>query len=188
MQKIITIIMLACLWGTAAAQEGVPSDIFWEKLRKHCGQSYEGQLADGIVQPDFSGKRLVMHVRACDDNTIRIPFFVGDDRSRTWVLTRQDGLIKLKHDHRHADGSEEEVTQYGGTSANTGFDSLQMFPADAETAERIPYAATNVWWITVDDTSFTYNLRRIGSDRLFTVVFDLTAPVETPEAPWGWVD
>lgn len=188
MRKFITFILLAFLGGSAIAQERIPSDIFWETLRKHCGQSYEGKLADGIVQDDFAGKRLVMHVRACDDDTLRIPFFVGEDRSRTWVLTRQDGLIKLKHDHRHADGSEEEITQYGGTSTNTGFESLQMFPADAETAERIPYAASNVWWITVDETTFTYNLRRIGSDRLFTVVFDLTTPVETPAAPWGWED
>lgn len=187
MRKIFIISLLACFASVVAAQDS-PADTFWDNLRKHCGQSYEGQLADGIVQPDFSGKKLVMHVRACDDHTIRIPFFVGDDRSRTWVLTRQDGIIKLKHDHRHADGSEEEVTQYGGMSPNVGFENLQMFPADEETAERIPYASTNVWWITVDETSFTYNLRRIGSDRLFTVVFDLTTPVATPEAPWGWVD
>lgn len=188
MRKLFFIMLLACWAGIGVAQERSPADVFWENLTKHCGLSYEGQLADGIVQPDFSGKRLVMHVRACDDDTIRIPFFVGDDRSRTWVLTRQDGVIKLKHDHRHADGSEEEVTQYGGTNANVGFENLQIFPADAETAERIPYASTNVWWITVDETSFTYNLRRIGSDRLFTVVFDFNNPVETPEAPWGWED
>ena len=52
----------------------------------------------------------------------------------------------------------------------------------------IPGAATNVWWITVDETSFTYNLRRLGTDRLFTVVMDLTAPIETPGAPWGSED
>jgi hypothetical protein len=44
----------------------------------------------------------------------------------------------------------------------------------------------NVWWITVDENSFTYNLRRIGSDRLFTVKFDLTKPVDLPPSPWGW--
>jgi hypothetical protein len=52
----------------------------------------------------------------------------------------------------------------------------------------IPTAAANVWWITLDKTSFTYNLRRIGSDRLFTVQFDLTKEVPVPTAPWGWKD
>lgn len=161
---------------------------FWEKLQQHCGNAYEGQLAPGISQPDFEGKKLVMHVRACDANTIRIPFFVGSDRSRTWVLTFHDGRITLKHDHRHEDGSEDEVTQYGGTAPNAGFEELQIFPADVETANRIPYASTNVWWITLNDNQYTYNLRRIGTDRLFSVVFDLTKPIPATEAPWGWVD
>ena len=161
---------------------------FWNKLKTHCGHAYEGRLADGVAPGDFGGQRLVMHVRACDDNTIRIPFFVGEDRSRTWVLTYQDDRITLKHDHHHEDGSEDEITQYGGTASNSGFKDLQVFPADIETAERIPYASANIWWITLDDQSYTYNLRRIGTDRLFTVIFDLTKPIDAPDAPWGWVD
>ena len=129
-----------------------------------------------------------MHVRNCDENTIRIPFFVGDDKSRTWVFTYKNDRIQLKHDHRHEDGSEDKVTQYGGTTSNSGSATLQFFPADQQTCDLIPNAAANVWWITLDETSFTYNLRRIGSDRLFTVKFDLTKTVPTPSAPWGWKD
>jgi len=50
----------------------------------------------------------------------------------------------------------------------------------------IPDAATNVWWITIDDSTFTYNLKRLGTDRIFKVVMDLTTPIETPAPPWGW--
>jgi hypothetical protein len=114
---------------------------------------------------------------------------VGDDRSRTWVLTRDENeLIKLKHDHRHADGSEDEVTQYGGLATNSGSATTQFFPADQFTADLLPAAVGNVWWITVDETSFTYNLRRLGADTHFAVRFDLTKPIETPAAPWGWKD
>ena len=114
---------------------------------------------------------------------------VGDDKSRTWVFTLNDAkLIQLKHDHRHTDGSEDKITQYGGTSANTGLDSIQFFPADQYTSNLIPYASNNVWWITLDATSFTYNLRRIGTDRLFSVKFDTTNQIETPSAPWGSED
>lgn len=170
------------------AQETNNASVFWEKLKAHCGKAYEGRMADSTSVRGFSGKRLVMHVRACDENTIRIPFFVGDDRSRTWVLTYLDGRITLKHDHRHEDGSEEENTQYGGTATNGGFPHMQVFPADAETASRIASAATNIWWITLDDKAFTYNLRRVGAAREVNVVFDLTNPIDAPEAPWGWKD
>lgn len=113
---------------------------------------------------------------------------MGDNLSRTWVLTRSKSSITLKHDHRHEDGSEDKVTQYGGTSTNEGFAHMQIFPADIQTQKTIPTAASNVWWITINDSSFTYNLRRIGSDRLFTVSFNLKNPIEIPPAPWGWKD
>jgi hypothetical protein len=63
---------------------------------------------------------------------------------------------------------------------------IQFFPADQETSDLIPYASNNVWWVTVDEKSFTYNLKRIGSDRVFSVKFDLTKEVTTPSAPWGY--
>jgi hypothetical protein len=39
---------------------------------------------------------------------------VGSDRSRTWVFTKTAASVRLKQDHRHKDGSEDRVTQYGG--------------------------------------------------------------------------
>ena len=172
------------------AQDQIPSEKFWSQLKAHCGKAYQGEIISGGVAGDgFTGKKLVMHVRSCENNTIRIPFFVGEDRSRTWVLQmNSDKIMSLKHDHRHADGTEEKVTQYGGTSSNIGLENLQMFPADAHTTQMLPKAATNVWWFTIDAESFTYNLRRIGSDRLFTVRFDLNQAIATPSAPWGTKD
>ncbi len=180
-------LLLVCIVFHSNAQEKPASEQFWEALSAHCGNAYEGKLVTPESDERFQGK-LVMHVRSCEEGTLRIPFFVGDNRSRTWVLTKEDELIKLKHDHRHEDGSEDEITQYGGITSNSGFPGMQVFPADQETTDLIPYAAGNVWWITVDETSFTYNLKRIGSDTQFTVEFDLTKPVETPDAPWGWKD
>lgn len=168
------------------AQEKVPSQVFWENLQKHCGKAYSGQLADHSKNDDFMGKELKMHIISCQPHEIKIPFHVGDDHSRTWVLTLQDQVIQLKHDHRHKDGSEDKITQYGGTNPNPGFENFQMFPADLETHQRIPYASTNVWWITLDDTKFTYNLQRAGSDKKFTVAFDLSKEVPKPQNPWGW--
>ncbi len=170
------------------AQEKSGAKQFWENLQKQCGNSYEGQITEGASNDAFSGKKLIMHIKSCDKNRIRIPFFVGDDKSRTWVLTYENDRIQLKHDHRHEDGSEDKITQYGGKTSNSGSSTIQFFPADQETRDLIPNAATNVWWITLGKTAFTYNLRRIGSDRLFTVKFDLTKTVPSPSAPWGWKD
>ena len=181
-------IFLFALFFTAIvqAQTEKQSDIFWNNLSKHCGKSYEGKLAEHIKNDDFAGKKLTMHVKSCSKNEIKIPFNVGDNFSRTWILTKKDGIITLKHDHRHEDGTSEKITFYGGTNSNYGFKDLQMFPADLETANLIDYASTNIWWITLNESSFSYNLQKPGSKSPFTVIFDLSKEIDTPPAPWGW--
>lgn len=186
MKSIFTLTLI--LIGSLTFAQTSPAETFWKELQTHCGKSYEGKVLNAPANDQFRNNRLVMHVRACEDDQIRIPFFVGEDRSRTWMLTWRDGKIELKHDHRLEDGSDDDVTMYGGTASNTGLATIQVFPADPFTAELLPAAATNVWWITLDDQVFTYNLKRIGSDRVFTVEFDLNNAVATPEAPWGWED
>ena len=173
------------------AQEKAVSgnETFWSELQKLCGKSFAGTVAAAPADDTtFKDKELVMHVRACEKDRIRIPFFVGADRSRTWVLTRQkDGRILLKHDHRHQDGTPDKVTMYGGLTSNSGMPTRQMFPADQQTVDILPAAATNVWWIElVPGEHFSYNLRRMGTERYFSIKFDLKTAVKAPEAPWGW--
>ena len=161
---------------------------FWNQLEKICGKSFVGEVvAAPANDTTFKNKILVMHVRSCAENIIRVPFMVGEDRSRTWVFSREGERLQLKHDHRHADGTEDSITQYGGMTTNTGLSTLQVFPADQFTAQLLPAAATNVWWVElVAGKYFTYNLRRMGTDRWFSVRFDLSKEVETPPAPWGF--
>ena len=188
MKKQILILFTLLVVISASAQKN-GQDTFWDTLSSHCGKSFEGKITSEGKNDGFEGKQLVMHVKKCSVNELKIPFFVGEDKSRTWVLSLQeDNRILLKHDHRHKDGSEEELTQYGGMSSNTGMPHIQFFPADQHTTNILARAANNVWWFTIDDASITYNLRSIGSDRLFTVKFDLTQEVEAPGAPWGSED
>jgi hypothetical protein len=173
-----------------AQQRKAGSMVFWEALTKYKGLAFEGEVVTAPANDTtFAGKKLVMHVRSCEEGRIRIPFHVGDNYSRTWVLTLHDSLIQLKHDHRHKDGSEDRVTQYGGMATNTGNKTTQYFPADQFTVNMLPAAGSNVWWIdVVPGEHFTYSLRRIGSDRQYSIRFNLKMPIETPPAPWGWKD
>lgn len=184
--KYILLIPLLTLSSLISAQQ-TNVDVFWENLSAQCGKAFMGEVLEAPANDDFRNQELVMHVWKCSDTQILIPFFVGDDRSRTWVLTKQDNRIQLKHDHRHEDGSEDEITQYGGISSNSGLATLQTFPADQHTADLIPAAASNIWWIeVVADEYYTYNLRRIGTDRFFSIRFDFEDEAEIPERAWGW--
>jgi hypothetical protein len=164
---------------------------FFSNLSALCGKAFEGRIVSPPVAADasFAGKRLVMHVRECSADTIRIPFHVGEDRSRTWVVTRATTGYRLKHDHRHQDGSEDKVTQYGGDSTTPPSASRQEFPADAFTKalllrEGNAPGVNNIWAVEVEPARiFAYELRRPG--RFFRVEFDLTKPVAPPPPPWG---
>ena len=196
MRKFFGLAIIGFLLASASVAQ-TATDTFWNELKKLCGKAYAGSIAaDTAPSPDFTGKAMVMHFRSCEADRIRIPFFVGENRSRTWVLTKKGDRIELKHDHRHEDGTPDKVTMYGGTTSNPGEPTRQFFPADEETtrvvtapAGRNPSAAANIWWIDlVPGEQFSYNLRRLGGDRLFTVKFDITKDVKAPPAPWGWKD
>lgn len=171
------------------------ADAFLDGLRQHCGQAFAGRIIADEPPPaaddPFTGKALVMHVRACDPQQVEVPFHVGEDRSRTWVLTRTDTGLRLKHDHRHQDGTPDATTLYGGDTAAPGTAQRQEFPVDAESialfeAEGRTVSTTNTWAMEIEPGKrFLYELSRPGG-RLFQVEFDLTTPIEPPPAPWGF--
>lgn len=187
-------ITLGTLFGTgcsaeedAGAAHAGAQDEFWASLQALCDQAFAGRLTEGGPGDSvLATSELRMHVRECSPDAMRIPFHVGDDRSRTWVLTRTADGVRLKHDHRHEDGSEDSITQYGGDTRGPGTPRRQEFHADSLTASLIPAARTNVWTIEiVPDSMFAYALRREGTDRRVRAEFDLRQPVEAPPPPWG---
>ena len=170
MKTALLLVVLAA--HPSAHASAHPGDALWNALQPLCGKSFEGRLVEGTEPSDaeIGKQRLVMHVRDCSATEIRIPFHVGENRSRTWVLTRTENGVRLKHDHRHEDGTEDRVSQYGGDTRTAGTASLDFY-ADEFTATLIPAAATNIWTIAVDANTFRYGLRREG--RRFRVEFDL---------------
>lgn len=196
MKAITSLLCCAMLVGCATlpAPQIAPADAFLANLRTLCGNAYAGRvLVDTPPSPGnnaFAGKPLLMHVRDCSADTIRIPFHVGEDRSRTWVITRTAAGVRLKHDHRHADGSADKVTQYGGDTVDPGTAGRQAFRVDVASVamfqrEGLVASVSNTWAIEIaPGRSLVYELSRPGG-RLFRVEFDLRTPVPTPPAAWG---
>ena len=179
---------------TAAPATAAPADEFHARIKAMCGQAFAGRVAiDTPASPGpnaFAGKPLVMQVRGCGDSELRVPFHVGDDRSRTWVITRTDTGLRLKHDHRHEDGTDDAVTMYGGDTASPGTAERQEFPVDEFSKvmferEGLAASVTNTWAMEIrPGQQFVYELARPGG-RMFRVEFDLTQPIAPPPAPWG---
>lgn len=194
-----TLLLTSCATpdGTAPVvsdKATTPADRFYENFAALCGQSFAGKIVANTpasATPDpFAGKALAMHVRDCNGSELRIPFHVGDDHSRTWVITRRADGLRLKHDHRHADGSPDAVTLYGGQAHEEGTAQRQQFPVDADSialfqTQGMQASLSNTWAMEiVPGEKFVYELSRPGG-RLFRVEFDLTHAVATPPPAWG---
>ena len=196
-----SISIAACVFGAlmlsacvAVERASAPQDAFFARLQGLCGKAFEGRLVTSDpADADMARQRLVMHVARCTADEVRIPFHVGADRSRTWVVTRTSTGLRLKHDHRHEDGKPDALTWYGGDTAGPGSAERQEFPVDSESValfrrENRAASVTNVWAVEATDRLFAYELRRPPGPnvRHFRVEFDLTRPVAPPPLPWGW--
>lgn len=187
----LAIALAACT--TAPSTPDTPADAFFQRLSTLCGQAFAGRVEVDAPAPTgadpFAAGPLVMHVRECTPDAIRIPFHVGADRSRTWVVTRRPGGLRLQHDHRHEDGSPDALTLYGGDTRDAGTPTRQEFPADGASramflAQGRAVSVDNTWAMEIEPgRAFVYELARPG--RLFRVEFDLASPVPPPPAPWG---
>lgn len=163
--------------ATASAQ-----DAFFQNLTALCGQRFEGKVVTNDPQDaDFASSRLLMHVRDCSQEEIRIPFWVGEDKSRTWVITRTENGLRLKHDHRDPDGTTHTLHWYGGDTVNEGTANRQEFPVDQESIDLFnkndaKVSTTNVWAVEANpDQTYVYELKR--ENRHMRVEFDVTQPV-----------
>lgn len=179
------------LMAAEAPLVSIPThDNFFNSIKKHCGKAYEGKVTvDNASESSFANKKLVMHVRRCTDSQLQIPFHVGEDSSRTWIITKTGSGLSLKHDHRHKDGTNDKSTMYGGHTLDAGWGNMQSFPTDQYTKELfvkqgIPQSLDNTWQMYIYPDKFTYRLIRQG--REFRVDFDLTKPINSPKAPWGY--
>lgn len=158
------------LLGVSGVAEGANAehDRFFASLAALCGSTFEGYSSFPADPADaFAGKLLVATIATCDETEIRVPFAVGDDRSRTWILSRDEEGLRLRHDHRHEDGSPAAVNLYGGWAGDDGSALSQSFAADAHTRRLIPEAATNVWTLSLsaDGRELTYYLERHAKPR-----------------------
>lgn len=158
--------LLACLAGPAFSEEA--SEAFFRRLMALNGCVFTGvTVFPTDPQHEMVGKPLELRFQAVSADELRVPFRVGEDASRMWILRRTPQGLLFKHDHRLADGSPDPITNYGGLAVARLMSGLQVFPADAETAAMLPEARSNVWALQLspDGRTLTYSLERHQTPR-----------------------
>lgn len=167
------------------------ANVWFEALTTLCGRgAYAGKLVStDEVDADFRDADIIVGPAICDENEIGLPLAVDEDRSRTWIVSRLPNGLRLKHDHRHKDGTKDALTWYGGMAFGEGRVDWQQFPVDAETRalftrEGIEVSNQNTWALEIEPLeSLAYQMWR--PNRNFRIEFDLTQEVAPPPPPWG---
>lgn len=207
MKKLLAFLALIVIavgvWFTISNEEAVsaeetlyteaelqPYENFYASLALHCGNAYEGRLTTAPPGDDMITFEdvLVVHFRECGDSVLKAPFHIqtvadGDwNRSRTWIFTKHSDGLELRHDHRKPDGSDDEVTMYGGLQYGVNEDGMQIFQSIPRTEETGIFRG---WRIEIEP-GVRYTYGTIGGDEWrWRIDFDLTKPIELPPAPWG---
>ena len=165
--------------------------LFFQAFQQHCGNAYPGGLT---LEPEgddmLTGtEQLIVHFRQCSDDQLKLPFHIeleaeqSWDRSRTWVISKHDSGLELRHDHRKPDGSDDSNTMYGGFTVGEGSVVSQQFQSIPRTEESGYFRG---WRIEIEPgVRYTYGTVR-GDNWSWRIDFDLSQPLnELPPAPWG---
>lgn len=182
------------LAAASANNQSQAQAAFMQAFRPYCGKAFAARIVqDSAPSPDWDHP-LVVHIRDCEDSVIRMPLHVGEDRSRTWLLTLHSEYIDFQHIHLHEDGSTDAVSPYGGRTLDAGSANQQNFPADEASkalfiANDLDVSVSNTWTISFsgdfpNGQTMRYQLSRPG--RFFEVQVDLSEPIPPPPPAWGY--
>ena len=183
MKKLLIVLVMGVVGCASVPERASPTDAFFQRLSTLCGKSFSGKLLVGNESDaSFASADLQAHARECTASEVSISFDVGEDRSRTWIITRTGGGLRLNHRHMLKDGSKDPVSQYGGDTASEGTASRQEFPVDEYSKAMFmkkgrAVSNDNVWAFEIEPgQALVYELKRPG--RLFRVSFDLATPLK----------
>ena len=185
------LLFAACEKSETNVDEPKVFERFYDALAEQCGNAYPGGLT---LEPPgdemLTGtEQLIVHFRECDGNQLKLPFHIeledldDWDRSRTWIFTKYEDGLEIRHDHRKADGSDDDFTMYGGFSVGEGTALRQEFKSVPRTEETGIFRG---WRIEIEPGErYTYGTIR-DTSWSWRVDFDLSEPLaEEPPAPWG---
>lgn len=148
---------------------------FIDNLASLCGKSFAGkEIYSKDGRDSWADRSMVIHFTVCEPHMVHIPFHIDDDQSRTWIFMNEDGKLRFRHDHRHEDGTPEDLTLYGGYADGKGTTFRQSFPADDYTNDLIDDDLDRVWNVVLSEdlSLLQYELGYKG-EIVFRAEFDL---------------
>jgi hypothetical protein len=181
---LLTCLTISACTGSNAPETHIGTDRVLADISGLCGQTFTGKVtSDDPQDEDWRKEILVLGPISCPNSSqVIMPLAVGENKSRTWFLTKVGERIEFRHQHLLDNGEIDPVSDYGGFSESFVVEPNGWrieFPADAKTIEifnatGLQVSTTNIWSFDyVTGMSLNYELNREG--RHFRAEFDISA-------------
>ena len=176
------LVLVSLLMGSCSGVKPTlakPTKSFYDKLQGYCGRQLPGVVLypTGKEAP-FQGLEITMMVEACSTKEIRMPIQVGPKIYRTLILGQDKNGYTLRHENKRADGTQAEISMYGGQTNGTNDSYLLLFPADGYSRQLLGAELNYAWSLAFnsDKSTLSYMIENDGKLTL-QIDFDLTHPV-----------
>jgi hypothetical protein len=171
------------LGGCAVSNPRLPSKAetsFYQQLKQHCGQKLNGEVLypTGKEAP-FRGMPIWLELEKCSDKEIRMPININQKIYRTLILSQDKTNFTLRHENKRADGTQAEISMYGGQTADIKDTYLLLFPADGYSRQLLGAELNYAWSLAFnsDKSILSYMIENNGKLTL-QIDFSLTKPLD----------
>lgn len=154
-------------------------DSFYQQLQAYCGKKLIGHvLYPAGKEAPFQGMEIWLEVAQCNQKEIRLPIYINRKIYRTLILSQDKTKYILRHENKRPDGSQAEISMYGGQTAGKNDTYLLLFPADDYSRQLLGAELNYAWSLAFnsDKSTLSYMIENDGKLTL-QLDFDLTQQV-----------
>jgi len=119
--------------------------------------------------------KIWLEVAQCNQKEIRMPIYINEKIYRTLILSQDQSNYILRHENKRSDGTQAEISMYGGQTDGKKDAFLLLFPADGYSRQLLGAELNYAWSLafTSDKSTLSYMIENNGKLTL-QIDFDLS--------------
>lgn len=163
------IVIVSSLWlpGCKNSTPTINQHSFFDNLQGLCKKKFAGYIVyPAGKEAPFQGKKIWIEVASCSAKEIRIPINIGEKIYRTLILGRNESGVYLQHENKRPDGSQAEISLYGGKALSHQSPFLLVFPADSYSKQLLGSERNSSWSLSISSDKSTLSYIAESDGRL----------------------
>jgi hypothetical protein len=153
--------------NTAKPAAGPVALSFYKQLRLLCGKRINGMvLYPAGAEAPFRGLEIRLEIAQCSDREIRMPIYIDNKVYRTLIVGQDQTGYTLRHENKRPNGTQADISMYGGHTTDAGTGYLLIFPADGYTKQLMGPELNYVWSLAFNSERTTLSYMAESNGKL----------------------